>query len=313
MFKMIVGLFVVSAVSLTPVVSNAATDNGTFWAMCGSCTTRSSFIEAGQAFYSSRPSAPHVMNLSVGNPDTGKVYFMQIVGNVGGGIGTPVPASVPSQSPTVGPGTVLVTAEPMSTNVTPQMVMSSYSSSGSQVGEAYEQTAVEPTFQTVGVAYKNQFLFNVSSQDAQNPAFASFESATDSGMAQLSKLVWAAEETHNPGFTEALSKASTSMLAAWNALKDHGILVSVIFANGDVATFEINALTGEIIYIKGTAKDWQGNLLPDYTPNLGGGGYGDVGVQPTSPPSATYSIDGTQGIRCAFVDGVLSYCIVVTL
>jgi hypothetical protein len=193
------------------------------------------------------------------------------------------------------------------------MVMRAYGGSGPQVGEAHQNFGVQSTFQTVGVAYKNQFLFNVSSQDAQNPVFASFEDATDSGMAQLSKLVWAAEEAHNPGFTEALSKASTSMVAAWKALKGHGILVSVIFANGDVATFEINPLTGEIVYIKGTAKDWQGNPLPDYTPNLGGGGYGAVGVQPSSPPSATYSIGGVEGIRCGLVNGVVSDCIMVIL
>lgn len=309
MFKGIVGLFVVGAVSFYSVRSNATTDDGTFWAMCSSCTTRSSFIAAGQAFYSSSPHAPAVMNLSVGNPETGKVFFMQIVGSVGGGIGNPVPES---SGLGTGTGSVLVAAEPTSTTITPQM-MRTYAGSGAQVAEVYEQVAVEPTFQTVGVAYKNQFLFNVSSQDAQNPAFASFENATDSGMAQLSKLVWADEEFYNPGFTEALSKASDSMLAAWNALKGHGILVSVIFANGDVATFEIDPGTGQVIYIKGTARDRQGNTLPDYTPNLGGGGYGDVSVQPASPPSATYSIGGIQGIRCGFVNGKLSVCIPVTL
>jgi hypothetical protein len=194
----------------------------------------------------------------------------------------------------------------------PQM-MHAYNGAGPQVGEAYQNFGVQSTFQTVGVAYKNQFLFNVSSQDAQNPVFASFEDVTDSGMAQLSKLVWAAEEAYNPGFTEALSKASHTMLGVYNAYIGHGILVSVILANGDAATFEIIPGTDQVVYIKGTARDWQGNHLPDYTPNRGGGGYGDVSVQPDSPPSATYSIGGVKGIRCGLVNGEVSNCIMVIL
>jgi hypothetical protein len=76
MFKTIIGVFIVGVVSFYSARAKAVVDDGTSWAMCSSCTTRASFIAAGQAFYSSRPHAPHVMNLNVGNPETGKVYFM---------------------------------------------------------------------------------------------------------------------------------------------------------------------------------------------------------------------------------------------
>jgi hypothetical protein len=55
------------------------------------------------------------MNLNVGNPETGKVYFMQLVGSVGGGIGDPVPEL---SGPSVGAGSVLIAGEPASTNIT---------------------------------------------------------------------------------------------------------------------------------------------------------------------------------------------------
>lgn len=97
MLKVIAMLFTIGAIFFS-TKSYGTTDDGIAWATCSTCTTRDDFIAAGQAFYSSRPQQPHVMNLNVGNPDTGKVYYMQIVGNVGGGVGNPVPALDPQQA-----------------------------------------------------------------------------------------------------------------------------------------------------------------------------------------------------------------------
>lgn len=193
-------------------------------------------------------------------------------------------------------------------------MMHTEGSSGSQVAEAYEQKSVESTFKSAAVSYKNQLLISLTPQQLQNPDFSSFENASIETQ-ELGPVIWQAEEANNPNFSDDIENGSTNMFAALKTYFGHGILVSVILANGDTATWEINPLDpNAIIYVKGTARDRNNKPLPDYTPNVDGGGSGTVSVQPSQPGAdpaeGTYYIGGNESIVCGFVDGVVSVCTV---
>lgn len=96
-------------------------------------------------------------------------------------------------------------------------------------------------------------------------------------MEQICPRIWAEEDAVNPGFSSKMMSATGGMVLAIKSYSGHGILVSPVFGNGDVATFQINLLdSNACAYVAGSAKNRYGEALPDIKPNVGGGGSGNV-------------------------------------
>lgn len=242
------------------------------------------------------------MPLYVANPDTGVVYHMQLVGGSGGPPTNPL--IVPLRSTAgVGAGSALVTAEAPTTSViTPEMIMRAYSSTNPTPQYVLEQRQMEGIFQAIVTAYKNQILFNVSPEHAQESAFASLQSAVTSGMSAVGPLVWQAEYTGNGGFQQAWDGAPITMFDSLDTYFGHGMLVSLILSNGDAGTFVLKALhPNSATFVAGSGVDIHGTRLPSYTPNVSqGGNYSSIGVSGVVPVGVNFSLNGKKVIQCDF-------------
>ncbi|WP_153242486.1 hypothetical protein [Frateuria defendens] len=270
------------------------------WVICPSCTTDAQFQAAARSWYGSQQVRTQV---NVGNPNTGKVYQMWLQGSGGG-----TPLRIASSGAIVASERPLVISSEdaeaaMAQSLAVQPVVSDY----------IESTQQEPAFGSMVAAHGNHVLFNVSSADLQSEVFASYANAIG-GMEQVCPRVWAEEDAVNPGFSSKMMSGTSGMALALKSYFGHGIMVSPVFGNGDVATFQINPLAPSACdYVKGSAKDRYGNALPDTTPNVGGGSSSSVVVGSgggANPAGGSYSVGGEAWLICSYIGGQLSGCYV---
>lgn len=284
--------------------ANGATATGLTenWVMCNSCQSEEDFITAGTVWYGSKLGNRLVV---VGNPDSGVVYSMWMERNTGG-----TPRSVSSDELRMIRNNMIISV-PEKNVISPADLKAATQNGGVTVDSYGRDTNTEPVFRSMVLAHKNQILFNVSSIDINNPSFSSFINGS-SEMQELCPRIWQQEASINPGFANFAPTASQGLSNALKAYFGRGILASVVFTNGDVATFEVNPLdTNSCPYVKGSAKNMAGQSLPDATPNVGGGTGGGVKVSSSpgaDPAQGSYSIDSQTWLFCAFVGGVLQGC-----
>jgi hypothetical protein len=271
--------------------------------VCDSCTTQAQFSAAAIAWY--RTFNQGVYNVSVGNPSTGVIYSMT-VGQQGG--------IIPNVTQQASSYAKASQAKAVTGNATPNIIRASDlaalpASTGITTTNVAEDKASEPTFFTLATAYKNNALINVSSFDLNTDpsAYGSFAGA-QAEMEKTCAKAWAGEAMANPNW----QSTNLTVAKAWDAtLKSFfgkGIMVSIVFGNGDVATYQINALDpNACLYVKGSAKNISGQSLPDATPNIGGGDSGSVNTQPIGNDMG-YSLNKEVWLICSFVGGVLIGC-----
>jgi hypothetical protein len=185
------------------------------------------------------------------------------------------------------------------------------------VSDIFQDSSAGPVFQTVVTGSRNRLLFNVSSSDiSSSNAFDSLSTA-EQNMVIISQRLWAQEVLSNPGFANFAPSATTGLLNAIKAYFGRGILISIVLKNGDVATFEINPMDPNAArYVKGSAKDRDGNSLPDLSNPIGSGGSGSVGVTTAtggSRPATSYSVGNYYWLVCSYVGSILQGCYVTVV
>lgn len=273
------------------------------WVICDSCEYESDFVAAAVTWNAGKTTR---IRVSVGNPNTGSVYTMWV-----GGSGSPnSPLSIGNQiDDFTKTQKKYVFSEPTTSTITAHQLLEakrSFSVASSGASEVNQDSAAEPVFQSLVIGSKNHLLFNVSSSDVSNSnLFNSFESAQQD-MVSISLRLWQQETVANPTFGNFAPSATTGLVNALKAYFGHGILISIVFKNGDVATFEINPMHPDAArYVKGTAKNRDGNSLPDMGNPIGSGNSGGVSVSPItggSGPVTAYGVGGTW-LVCSYVGG----------
>jgi len=268
------------------------------WIICSSCSTNAQFQAAARSWYGTQETRKQV---NVGNPNTGKVYQMWLQGAGGG-----TPLQVTSDGAIVMPQHPLVVSKDDVERAIVQPLASQ-----PVVSDYLEDTQGEPTFSSLVTGEGNHILFNASSTDLQSDAFASYANAAGE-MEQISMRIWEEEDMVNPGFSKKMLSATSGLVLALKSYFGHGILVSIVFGNGDVATFQINPLAPDACtYVTGSAKNRYGQSLPDTTPSVGGGGSGGVTVGGSGgldPNSGSYSVGGETWLVCTYTGGTLTGC-----
>jgi hypothetical protein len=295
MERHVIAIIVLFLASLTSSRASVV-DN---WVICTSCSTDAQFQAAARSWYGTQKTREQV---NVGNPNTGKVYQMWIQG---GGSGVPLHVT---------PGEVIVATQRPLVVSADDVEQASVQPLASQpmISDYLENAQVEPAFGSLFIAHSNHILFNASSTDLQSNAFASYSNAAGS-MEQICPRIWAEEDAVNPGFSSKMMSATGGMVLAMKSYFGHGILVSPVFGNGDVATFQINPLeSNACTYVAGSAKDRYGKTLPDITPNVGGGGSGNVivGGGGSDPNGGSYSVGGETWLVCSYSGSTLIGCYV---
>lgn len=287
---------------LVPLVAKADGVDGNF-VVCDSCVNESDFASAAQVWYGTRNVQ---MLVTVGNPDTGVLYSMSV--RPGG----TVPLAVP---PINNPDVILHNSRENVVSAA-QLAYASQGTGQPVIGLQREDTQDEPAFAATVIAYKNSVLFDVGSgqEDHYGDVVNSYSDAIAS-MEVTGKMIWAEELAVNPGFAEIDVTSLSGLKDALDAYFGHGILVTVIFKNGDVATFQINVLDSDAVrVVNGTAKDRFGNSLPDSDTGINGGGEGGANVSNSGGADITgYSLEGDdEWLVCTYVGGVLQGCIIET-
>lgn len=274
-------------------------------AICDTCVTPGDFSAAGIAWYRSVNSG--VYQVAIGNPTTGVIYNMT-VGKQGGTV--PNVAQQAKAYAAASKSTV-ITGNPTPNIIRASDLIEAQAAGGTITATGLsEDTASEDSFRTLIYAYKNNVLFNVSTNDmhTNSTAFGSFSGGQSEPLTICAK-VWGAETAGNPKWPSLME----SVAGAWNtAVKSYfgrGIMASIVFGNGDVATYQINPLDEDAcVYVKGSAKNVNGQALADATPNIGGGDTGSVNMRPiNSGGDASYSI-GELWLVCSFQGGQLLGC-----
>lgn len=112
-------------------------------------------------------------------------------------------------------------------------------------------------------------------------------------------------------FSDTFFKSLLQILGLYTG---HSFVVCDAFGNGDSACFVPDPTTNNVLVQTGTAKNADNQPLPIITNTVAGGGGAGPEVTPSEgqveyflPPG--YS--GAGGVRCGYVNGVLSTCILV--
>jgi hypothetical protein len=261
------------------------------WAICDSCVTRDQFEAAAVVWHNGKNG---LWQVSVGNPDTGVVYTIWVA-NSGG---TPMRSDINKRAEIEQKG--YVAAEYQSSIIRASELARGYlpPGGGGGVQSISRDTEAEPVFQAVVIGSKKHILFNVSSADLASGAFSSLRA---SDMPEICSRVWDQESIENPKWG-LVGAGRGNLVQAVEAFFGHGVQVSMVFGNGDVATFQLNPLHPDgCRYVDNTAKDRMGNGLPAPATPIStswGAGHVSVGGGSTITPR-TYSI-GEYWLVCSF-------------
>jgi len=282
--------------------------------VCDTCVQPADFKQAALIWFGNGTAK---LQVTVGNPSTGVLNTMWITPN-----GSGIPPAFQAPTPgTVGPlgETILVQKAPSNVIRPDQLALAPMLGNSPVVSDQLENSQYEPVFRAAVNANKNTIIFNVTDPQIQiyGDALQSFNAATNDPL-DVSSAIWAEEDIVNPGFLKSTWTVLGAMQNALNSYFGHGILATVIFKNGDVATYQINILDPNATrYVNGTAKDRFGNALPDPPAGIGGGGAGGASVTNHGGTDATgYGMGSGSSevwLVCSFIGGVLQSCYVTTV
>jgi len=141
--------------------------------------------------------------------------------------------------------------------------------------------------------------------DNSTGIFSSFDTAYYDYKAQLDQAIRIALTTQNPLWQGTHLSGLQQLLNTLEALFGRGASGCVLFANGQIACFQVNILyPGAPRYLAETGFNANGEpILED---GMAGGGLG-VDVFPGND-EITYRINGSLAMRCGYVMGQLQDC-----
>ena len=296
----------VLALAWLPTKAPAQTNNplSENWVICNSCVSEYDFEIAAMAWYNSSNRLGN-LDVSVGNPDTGQVYRMYIERAESRSL------AILSAKEKAQIEQNVVIASPEKIVVSPSDLQAAAANPPASVSYSNADPYASEVFTRVVRGSRNHILFNVNTADTNIPAFTSFQQGAYD-MQELCPRLWLQETISNPGFNNFAPSVTAGLKNAVKAALGKGILISVVFGNGDVATFEIDPMAPSACpYVKGTAKNAAGQALPDVTPNVGGGSSGGTRAKAGAGGSPVYySVGSSDWLVCGYVGGQILGCYV---
>ena len=181
---------------------------------------------------------------------------------------------------------------------------------GIVINSSGEETLHEEDFRAAVAATKNEVLFNATPDMIDTGGFNSFGSYQPDSVCPAA---WSMMTAANPKWANAMNGLGSAFVFALKEFFGHGPQASVIFANGDVASFENNPLGGPsaCTYVKGTAKDRFGNKLPDPVSGATSGGSGGIPAGSVVGHSdESWYQQGEAWLVCSYTNQILNGCYV---
>lgn len=300
-------LLAMAFVACAPRVAKANGVIGNF-VICDTCVQDSDFAQAARIWYGTKTTR---LQITVGNPSTGVLYTMWVVAGRGS------PAMAVENSLEGSSGEAIAVLGPSNNIVRADQLALAASAGSPSVSEESENTQWEPVFNAQVNAHKNSILFYVTDSMVQQygDSLMSFQQAGQEPVV-VSDMILAEETSVNGTYLNATWSLMGALQNALDSYYGKGILATVIFKNGDVATYQLNILDPNATRpVKGTAKDRFGHALPDDAKSIGGsssgssesaarvswGGADITGYGMGSDSSETLMV-------CSFVGGVLQGC-----
>lgn len=271
--------------------------------VCDVCVQDSDFAQAARVWYGTKTGN---LQVTVGNPSTGVLYTMWVAP----GRGAPL---LEEKSDKTRVFDKAVVASVLDKNIVRADQLSlAATGSGASVSGEFENSQWEPSFNAIVNAHQNSVLFYVTDSmvDRYGDDLMSFSAAQ--GSVAVSNVILVEEEAVNGTYLSSTESLVGAIQNALDSYYGHGILVTVVFRNGDVATYQLNILDPNATRpVKGTAKDRFGHPLPDAPTSIGRGGAAAAQVSWGGADVTGYGMgSGSSEVWevCSFVGGVLQGC-----
>lgn len=276
-----------SAILLVSVAPKAQSQTYNGFLLCENCTTAGQFESVAR----NRVTHRGEWKYAVGNPNTGKFYYVTVFYTPDG----EVPLSLPGEPAAIlAEGTIAVETRAQDktvfAQVNPPRGRVTMAAGGTSTAISHPATAEQNAeFQAI-VRISNSRII-VNSPQGNN----AFDSLAGAQMEQVGRYLWTAMTANNPGWnSKAISSSLRSLLykaVGWTQGK--GPIACIVFNNGDFGCFQLNPIDANAsTYVTGTGKDINGNSI-ERTPNLPNGGGVKTVVRNNAPPgTARFGLEG---------------------